>query len=108
MPRAVFEILVVLLGTTFAIAFCVILVPPLLVSGDVMSAFAAGFVNPFSTGYSLDVIFCAVILFAWIVYERSSLGIKHDWIAIPLSFVPGVATEFAAYLVIRSRQLKRN
>lgn len=72
-----------------------------------LGAFAAGFVNPYSSGYSLDVILCALILFVWIFYERKARGIKHGWIAIPLSFVPGVATGFAVYLVLRSRQLDR-
>jgi len=107
MSKSVFEAIVIGLGTLFAVAFCVIVVPPLLESGDVPGAFAAGFVNPFSSGYSLDVIVCAFILLAWIVYERSVLGIKHGWIAIPLSIVPGVATGFAFYLVLRTRQLDR-
>lgn len=108
MSKSVFEGLVAGLGVAFAIAFCIIVVPPLLESGDVIGAFAAGFVNPFSTGYSLDVFLCAAILFVWIIYERSAQGIKHGWIAIPLSFAPGVATGFAAYLIIRSRQLRRD
>lgn len=108
MSKTVFEALVIGLGAAFAIAFCIIVVPPLLESGDVPGAFAAGFVNPFSSGYSLDVIVCAFILFAWIIYERSALGIKHGWIAIPLSFVPGVATGFAFYLVLRARHLDRS
>ncbi len=106
MTESRFEALVGVLGATFALVFCVIVVPPLVESGDVLGAFAAGFVNPFSTGYSLDVFFCAGILFAWIFYERSALGIRHGWIAIPISFAPGVATGFAVYLLIRSRQLK--
>lgn len=105
MSKSVFETLVVGLGILFAIVFCIIVVPPLVESRDVPGAFAAGFVNPFSSGYSIDVILCAFILFAWIFYERSALGIKHGWIAIPLSFVPGVATGFAFYLVLRTRQL---
>lgn len=108
MSKTVFEGLVIGLGAAFAIAFCIIVVPPLLESGDVLGAFAAGFVNPFSSGYSLDVILCALILFAWIIYERSALGIKYGWIAIPISFVPGVATGFALYLVLRMRQLDRS
>ena len=103
-PR--FEALVGVLGAAFAVAFCVIVVPPLLESRDVLGAFGAGFVNPFSTGYSLDVFFCAGILFVWIFHERRALEIRHGWIAIPLSFVPGVATGFAVYLLIRSRQLE--
>ena len=106
MSTSVFERLVLTLGVLFALAFMVIVVPPLVQSGDVFGAFAAGFVNPYSSGYSLDVILCALILFVWILYERKSRGIKHGWIAIPLSFVPGVATGFAVYLVLRSRQLE--
>lgn len=108
MSKAVFEALVIGLGVLFAIAFCIVVVPQLVESGDVPGAFAAGFVNPFSSGYSLNVVLCAFILFAWIIYERSALGIKHGWIAIPLSIVPGVATGFALYLVLQSRQLDRS
>lgn len=104
MSKSVFEGLVSIIGAAFAIAFAIIVVPPLLESRDVVGAFAAGFVNPFSSGYSIDVILCALILFVWIFYERQTLGIKYGWIAIPLSFLPGVATGFAVYLVLRSRQ----
>lgn len=106
MTKSGFELLVAALGAAFAIAFCVIVVPPLLESGDVIGAFAAGFVNPYSSGYSLDAILCGVILLVWVIYERKALKIKHGWVAIPLSFLPGVATAFAAYLIIRSRQLE--
>ncbi|NQY41344.1 MAG: DUF2834 domain-containing protein [Henriciella sp.] len=105
MSKSIFESVIAGLSAAFAVLFAIIVVPPLLQSGDVFGAFAAGFVNPFSTGYSLDVILCALILFAWIIHERGAAGIKHGWIAIPLSFVPGVATGFAFYLVLRSRQL---
>lgn len=108
MSKTVFESLVIALGAAFAVAFAIIVVPPLIESGDVIGAFAAGFVNPFSSGYSVDVIICALILFVWILYERGAHGIKHGWIAIPLSFVPGVATGFAFYLVLRSRQLTKH
>ncbi|MEO1554170.1 MAG: DUF2834 domain-containing protein [Pseudomonadota bacterium] len=107
MSRSIFERLVLTIGILFALAFSIIVVPPLWESGDIFGAFAAGFVNPYSSGYSLDVILCALILFVWIFYERQARGIKHGWIAIPLSFVPGVATGFAVYLVLRSRQLDK-
>lgn len=105
MSRFVFEALIFVFGLTFTIAFFVIVVPPLLQSGDVIGAFAAGFVNPFSSGYSLDVILCALILVTWIIHERTVLGVKHGWIAIVLSIAPGVATGLAIYLLLRSRQL---
>ena len=105
MTKTAFEASVALLGLVFAVAFCVIVVPPLLESGDIIGAFAAGFVNPYASGYSLDTILCGLILIAWVLYERSALGIRYGWIAIPLTFAPGVATAFGAYLLIRSRQL---
>ena len=105
MSKIVFESLVLLFAAAFALVFLFVVVPPLLESGDIIGAFAAGFVNPFSAGYSIDVILCAAILFIWIIYERANLGVKHGWVAIPLSFMPGVATGFGVYLFIRSRQL---
>ena len=105
MTRTAFEMAVALLGVAFAAAFSVIVIPPLIESGDIVGAFAAGFVNPYASGYSLDTILCGLILITWVIYERGTLGIRHGWIAIPLSFAPGVATAFAAYLIIRSRQL---
>lgn len=105
MTRTAFELLVASLGAAFAIAFCAIVVPALIKNSDIAGAFAAGFVNPFSSGYSLDAILCGLILVTWVVYERSALNIRHGWVAIPLSFAPGVATAFGVYLLIRSRQL---
>ncbi|MEM9571701.1 MAG: DUF2834 domain-containing protein [Pseudomonadota bacterium] len=108
MTQSIFERLVLTLGVLFALAFAIIVVPPLWASGDIFGAFAAGFVNPYASGYSLDVIICALILFVWIAYERQSRGIRHGWIAVPLCLVPGVATGFAVYLILRSRQIERD
>lgn len=105
MNRTTFEYGTLALGALFAVCFFTLVVPPLLESGDIAGAFAAGFVNPYSTGYSIDVIICAFILILWMIYEWTSLGIRHGWVVIPLSFAPGVAVAFAVYLVIRSRQL---
>lgn len=103
MTKRTFEFLVLAAGLGFAVAFVVIVVPPLLESGDIIGAFGAGFVNPYASGYSLDTILCGVILAIWVVYERSAHGVTHGWIVLPLILVPGVATAFALYLVIRSR-----
>jgi hypothetical protein len=108
MPRLRFEFLVGALGVAFAVAFCVVVVPPLFESGDIVGAFASGFVNPYASGYSLDTILCGLILFVWVAHERATLGVKHGWIAVPLAIAPGVATAFAAYLIIRSRQIGAN
>ena len=103
MSKSVYESLVVLLGAAFAVAFVVIVMPPLLESGDVVGAFAAGFVNPYSSGYSLDAILTGLILVVWVLYERSTLGVRHGWVAIILCFVPGVAVALAYYLILRTR-----
>lgn len=104
MSEPAFRTLVALVGVGFAVTFCVIVVPAL--TWDIPGAFAAGFVNPFSSGYALDTILCGVILIIWIVHERHTRGIRHGWIAILLCLVPGVATGFALYLILRSTQLR--
>lgn len=101
-----FKILLVALGAGFALAFCVMVVPPLLESGDVMGAFAAGFVNPYSSGYALDAIMCWCVLAVWVIYERKALSLRHGWIALLLGIAPGVATGFAFYLLLRTQQLR--
>jgi len=42
----------------FTPLFFVAVVPALMSDLDIIDAFAAGFVNPFSSGYSADVILC--------------------------------------------------
>lgn len=105
MSGPVFKGLIGFLGAAFTLIFCIIVVPAFLESPDIIGAFAAGFVNPFSTGYSIDAILCAAILIAWIIYEKSALNVRHGWIAVPLCAVPGVATAFAVYLLIRFNQV---
>ncbi len=104
MTRSVFEKLIALLGLVFMAFFAVVVVPPLIESGDIVGAFAAGFVNPYSSGYSFDAIVTGFILIAWVLYERHVFAIRHGWVAIVLCFVPGVATAFAYYLVLRLRR----
>jgi len=104
MSRSVFHALLWLLGLGFALAFCVLVVPPLLRDGDVLGAFAAGFVNPYAAGYALDAILSWCVLATWVIYEANTRGIRHGWVALLLGIVPGVATGFAGYLLLRSWQ----
>lgn len=106
MSKKLFEALTVIFGLAFTLAFFVIVVPALLVDGDVVGGFAAGFVNPYASGYSLDVIITGLILVSWILFERKTQGVKHGWICIPLCLVPGVATSFALYLILRTRTVR--
>lgn len=102
-PRA-FKLTVGALGLAFTAAFVAVVVPTLLHQPDIIAAFAAGFVNPYASGYAMDAICCWLILASWVLYESRTAGIKHGWIAIALGIVPGVAAGFAFYLLLRMQQ----
>lgn len=104
MSTTTFKLLLMLLGVGFAAAFTAICVPPLLRHPDVWGAAAAGFVNPFSSGYALDTIFSWCVLAVWVLYEAQTKGVRRGWVALLLGLVPGVATGWAAYLLLRLRQ----
>ncbi|MEG9226335.1 DUF2834 domain-containing protein [Aeromicrobium sp. Sec7.5] len=94
--------LIAVVGAGFALAFAAIVVPALVRDGgDVVGGLAAGFVNPYSSGYSLDVLCCWAVLAIWIVVDRRELQVRHGWVCLVLGIVPGVATGFAAYLLLR-------
>jgi Terpene cyclase DEP1 len=96
-------------AAAFSVAFAAICVPPLVTDygGNFVEALGDGFVNPMSSGYSLDVISCWLVLSIWVVYERTARGIRGGWIALLLGVVPGVAVGFVAYLLIRERTPQR-
>jgi hypothetical protein len=104
MSISLFRALLVLFGGGFAVAFVLIVLPPLLREADVIAAFAAGFVNPYATGYALDAILCWCVLAVWVIHEARSAGVRHGWLALVLGIVPGVATGFAVYLLLRLQQ----
>lgn len=97
---------VAVIGFAFFLFFCVVVLPPALAGGDVMGAFAAGFVNPYAAGYSFDVIMCYFALVIWVLYERRNFGVKGGYICLALGIVPGVAVGMALYMIVRLRQLK--
>lgn len=80
--------------------------PAAIADGDIIAAFAGGFVNPYATGYSIDVIMCWGILFFWVAYEQSLKGVKGGWYCLLLGIFPGVAVGFALYLFIRAKQIE--
>lgn len=106
MSVTAFKSILILLAVGFAAAFSVVVVPPLLESGDILGAFAAGFVNPYASGYALDAIMCWAVLAVWVIYEARTLGVRHGWVALVLGIAPGVATGFAIYLLLRLNQLQ--
>ncbi len=105
MSEGTFKSIVIAIALIFTGLFCVIVVPPLLADPDILGAFGAGFVNPFASGYSADVISCWFILAVWVWYEARAHSIKYGWVCLFLGVVPGVAVGFALYLVIRLNQL---
>lgn len=100
-----FRAVIIAVALGFTVLFSVVVVPPLIADPDILGAFGAGFVNPYSSGYSSDVVACWLILAAWVAFEARSKGVKHGWLCLVVGVVPGVAVGFAAYLLVRSRQL---
>ena len=104
MTEAVFRALTLSIAVLFTVFFCSIVIPPLLEEPDILGAFKAGFVNPYASGYSTDVILCWVLLAIWVIFEAKRYSIKHGWLCLVLGVVPGVAVGLAVYLVLRQRQ----
>jgi hypothetical protein len=105
MNEKIYKATIIAAATVFTALFAYWCIPPLIADPDIVGAFAAGFVNPYSSGYSADVFACWVILSAWILYERRTLGERHGLWFIALGVIPGVAVGFAGYLLLRMRQL---
>lgn len=108
MKTNTFTAFVLSIAFLFTGFFCVSVIPALISDFDVIGAFAAGFVNPYSSGYSADVIACWCILAVWIWYERTEYNISYGWVCLVLGLVPGVAVGFALYLVLRQRHFRPN
>ncbi|HEX4843901.1 MAG TPA: DUF2834 domain-containing protein [Limnobacter sp.] len=106
MPEHVLKVVLCAAIVFFSVFFAWVVIPPLIENPDVWGAFAAGFVNPYSTGYSTDVIVCWFILAAWVWHEAKVHKVRHGWICLLLGVVPGVAVGFALYLLVRAKQLK--
>ncbi len=106
MSDKMFKLGITSIAIIFTIIFSIVVIPPLIENPDIMGAFAAGFVNPYSSGYSADVFCCWAILLIWVIYEYPK--VKYGWICLLLGIIPGVAVGFALYLLLRMNQLKTN
>jgi uncharacterized membrane protein YfcA len=107
MNERLFRVTLIAVAAVFTAAFGWLIIPPLMANPDVVGAFAAGFVNPYASGYSADVVACWAILCAWVLHERRAHGVRHGLWCLALGVVPGVAVGFAVYLLLRTRQLNR-
>ena len=103
MNQTLFESVMWLIAGGFTVFFCAVVVPPLIADPDIFGAFAAGFVNPYSTGYSVDVILCWFILLGLIVHDAGKTYVPYRWVCLCLGVVPGVAVGLSLYLISRSR-----
>lgn len=104
--RTVYLTTLAILGLGFAAYFFITFVPLLAENPSVVHAFKAGYANPYSSGFSTDVITCWFVLAAWVIYERFEKGINYGWVVLLVGLVPGVATAFALYLYLRMKQLE--
>ena len=104
MNQPVFQTTIIAAAAIFTALFATWCIAPLIANPDIIGALAAGFVNPYASGYSADALACWLILSAWILYERRTLGVRHGLWCIARGAVPGVALGFAAYLLLRLRQ----
>ena len=105
MTATAFRVAISVFALVFLAVFIAVVMPPFIAEPDLVGAFAAGFVNPYASGYSTDTLMCWGILSAWIIYERQRFGVRHGWWCIVLGVVPGVAVGFALYLLLRMRQV---
>ena len=106
MTEKSFLLTIITVAVGFSVYFTVVVIPPLIENPNILGAFAAGFDNPFSSGYSTDVIACWLVLGAWVLYEARARSVRGGWICLVLGVVPGVVVGFAAYLIVRSRQVE--
>jgi len=105
MDERMFRVAITAVALAFTVFFSVVVVPPLLDDPDILGAFGAGFVNPYSSGYSADVIACWLILAIWVVFEAKYRSVRHGGWCLALGVVPGVAVGLAAYLLVRGSQV---
>jgi len=104
MSETIFKRSILIAAGIFLAVFLFYTLPAAMELNDVFQSFAAGFVNPLATGYSVDVIASGFILIFWILFEAKHHGIRYGWLCIILCLVPGVAVGFAAYLLLRQKQ----
>lgn len=107
MNETIFKTSMLLIALVFTAFFASVVLPPLIANPDILSALSAGFVNPYASGYSTDVILCWIVLAIWVFYESRTLKVKHGCICVLLGAFPGVAVGLPLYILLRAKQLRR-
>jgi hypothetical protein len=106
MHQQAVKAIIIAAAAVFTALFAYWCLPPFIADPDIIGAFAAGFVNPYASGYAADTLACWVILSAWIAYEARTRGVRHGWICVLLGMMPGVAVGFAGYLLLRQHRAR--
>ena len=51
MSETLFKTIIIAAAAAFLLIFAMVVIPPLMAEPDIVGAFAAGFVNPYASGY---------------------------------------------------------
>jgi hypothetical protein len=104
MPSTRFDWILVALAAACMAVLAVVFFLPFLGDGlDFVRAFDLALVNPYSSGFAVDVLFTYAILIVWVVHEARSGDVRHGWVAVVLGLLISVAVGLALYLLIRRR-----
>ena len=106
MTQKLSELILLAIAIAFTIFFALIVMPHVVENPNILEFFTLGFVNPISSGYSMDTILCWVVLLVLVIYDAANYRIKNGWLCVLLGAVPGVAVGFALYLITRNRQMQ--
>ena len=101
MNESIFRVLLIIVATGFALYALLFFFPPIIENPDIIGVLKAGFVNPYATAYSIDLIACWVVLILWIAHERFVLHVEHGWICVPIGLTLGVVIGLSLYLLMR-------
>jgi len=93
--------LLIVIAVGFICYALVFFFPPIIENPDIIGVLKAGFVNPYASAYSIDLIACWVILIFWIFHERLTFEIKFGWVCIPIGLILGVVVGLSLYLLMR-------
>lgn len=82
-------------------------VPFLLEHGlDLQLFFAQLFANRISSFFSMDLIVSSLVLWVFVFWEGSRLGMKNLWIYVASNLLVGVSLGLPLFLLMRQRQLE--
>lgn len=64
------------------------------------------FVNPISSFFAMDLIVSSLVLWIFVFWEGSRLGMKNLWIYVASNLLVGVSLGLPLFLLMRQRKLE--